>query len=171
MTRNRDPELRWTGKAEKSSFDVPTVSLHVHERIDPRTIIRSVSREQDSDCQPDMFSERRPLREAIEFYQHRDGWSNRLIAGDSLLVMNSLLQKEAMAGKLQMAYIDPPYGIQYGSNFQPFANKREVRDGRDEELSIEPGDHPGFQRYLGTRHSLLPGLPAGPPAAGVGTAA
>ncbi len=135
---HRDPELRWTGKAEKSSFDVPTVSLHVHERIDPRTIIRSVSREQDSDHQPDMFSERRPLREAIEFYQHRDGWSNRLIAGDSLLVMNSLLEKEALAGKLQMAYIDPPYGIKYGSNFQPFANKREVRDGKDEELSIEP---------------------------------
>ncbi len=133
-----DPELHWTGKREKSSFEVPTVSLHVHERIDPRTIIRSVSREQDSDRQPDMFSERRPLREAIEFYQHRDGWSNRLIAGDSLLVMNSLLEKEALAGKLQMAYIDPPYGIKYGSNFQPFANKREVQDGKDEELSIEP---------------------------------
>ncbi len=135
---HQDPELQWTGKLEKGSFELPTVSLHVHERIDPRTIIRSVSREPDSERQPDMFSEQRPLREAVEFYRHRDGWSNRLIAGDSLLVMNSLLQKEALAGKLQMVYVDPPYGIKYGSNFQPFADQREVRDGRDEHLPVEP---------------------------------
>src|SRR6185437_3395903 len=65
-------------------------------------------------------------------------WSNRLIAGDSLLVMNSLLQKEGMSEKVQMIYIDPPYGIKYGSNFQPFVNKREVKDGKDEDLTQEP---------------------------------
>ena len=61
-----------------------------------------------------------------------------LIAGDSLLVMNSLLEKEGMAGKIQMIYIDPPYGIKYGSNFQPFINKRDVKDGKDEDLTQEP---------------------------------
>jgi adenine-specific DNA-methyltransferase len=79
-----------------------------------------------------------PLREAIEFYKHPHNWSNRLIAGDSLLVMNSLLEKEGMAGQVQMIYIDPPYGIRYGSNFQPFVNNRDVKDGKDEDLTQEP---------------------------------
>jgi len=83
-------------------------------------------------------TEQKPLREAIDFYKHKEGWSNRLIAGDSLLVMNSLLEKEGMAGKVQMVYFDPPYGIKYGSNFQPFVNKRDVKDGKDEDLSAEP---------------------------------
>ena len=83
-------------------------------------------------------TEKKPLREAIEFYKHKEGWSNRLIAGDSLLVMNSLLDKEGMAGKVQMVYIDPPYGIKYGSNFQPFVNKRDVKDRKDEDLTAEP---------------------------------
>jgi adenine-specific DNA-methyltransferase len=79
-----------------------------------------------------------PLREALDFYRHAHGWSNRLVAGDSLLVMNSLLEKEGMAGKVQMVYLDPPYGIRYGSNFQPFVNKRDVNDGKDEDLTAEP---------------------------------
>ena len=80
----------------------------------------------------------KPLREAVEFYKHKENWSNRLIAGDSLLVMNSLLEKEGMGGKVQMMYFDPPYGIKYGSNFQPFVNKRDVKDGSDEDLTQEP---------------------------------
>jgi hypothetical protein len=79
-----------------------------------------------------------PLREAIEFYKHPHNWSNRLIAGDSLLIMNSLLEKEGLAGQIQMIYIDPPYGIRYGSNFQPFVNNRDVKDGKDEDLTQEP---------------------------------
>jgi adenine-specific DNA-methyltransferase len=79
-----------------------------------------------------------PLREALEFYKHEKGWANRMISGDSLLVMNSLLQKESMAGQVQMIYIDPPYGIKYGSNFQPFVNKRDVKDRSDEDLTQEP---------------------------------
>src|SRR5579862_3447330 len=91
--------------------------------------------------QPSLFDaleENPPLREALDFYKHAHNWSNRLIAGDSLLVMNSLLEKEGMAGKVQMVYIDPPYGIKYGSNFQPFVNKRDVKDGKDEDLTQEP---------------------------------
>ncbi len=133
-----DPQLQWAGKAEHTSFEVPTVSLHVHERIDPKTIIETVKKEKDDGGQMSMFSEKKPLREAIDFYKHKEGWTNRLIAGDSLLVMNSLLEKEGMAGKVQMVYFDPPYGIKYGSNFQPFVNKRDVKDGKDEDLSAEP---------------------------------
>ena len=138
-----DPQLQWAGKAEHTSFEVPTVSLHVHERIDPRTIIEA-ARKRNGAGAPiqgslfDLPAENPPLRSAIEFYQHRHNWSNRLVAGDSLLVMNSLLEKEGMGGKVQMVYIDPPYGIRYGSNFQPFVNRRDVRDGRDEDLTQEP---------------------------------
>lgn len=136
-----DPQLEWSGKAEHTSFEVPTVSLHVHERIDPRTIIEAVKRKNGNGQQQSLFSfmeENPPLREAVEFYKHKHNWSNRLIAGDSLLIMNSLLEKEGMSGKVQMIYMDPPYGIKYGSNFQPFVNKRDVKDGKDEDLSSEP---------------------------------
>ncbi len=135
-----DPQLQWAGKAEHTSFEVPTVSLHVHERIDPRTIIEAV-RKKNGMQQLGLFDsleENPPLRDAIEFYKHAHNWSNRLMAGDSLLVMNSLLEKEGLAGQVQMVYIDPPYGIKYGSNFQPFVNKRDVKDGKDEDLTAEP---------------------------------
>ncbi|GAF26363.1 type III R-M system Adenine specific DNA methylase [Moorella thermoacetica Y72] len=139
-----DPQLQWTGKAERTSFEVDTVSLHVHERIDPMTIIRHVCKDtyQKEKYHQISFFEKPenvlPLREAIDFYKHDQNWSNRLIAGDSLLVMNSLLEKEGMAGKVQMIYIDPPYGVKYGSNFQPFINKRDVKDGKDDDLTAEP---------------------------------
>ena len=138
-----DPSLQWAGKTEHLSFEVPTVSLHVHERIDPRSIIQIVTKKETKSRLPfksffDAPNENPPLREAVEFYKHPHDWSNRLIAGDSLLVMNSLLEKEGMAGKVQMIYIDPPYGIRYGSNFQPFVNKRDVKDGKDEDLNQEP---------------------------------
>ena len=134
-----DPQLQWAGKAEHTSFEVPTQSLHVHERIDSKTIIDTVQKEETGHKQLSIFeSEKKPLREAIEFYKHKEGWSNRMIAGDSLLVMNSLLEKEAMGGKVQMVYFDPPYGIKYGSNFQPFVNKRDVKDRKDEDLTAEP---------------------------------
>ena len=135
------PYLNWAGKAEHTSFDIQTVSLHVHERIDPRTIIEAVRKRNGNGKQMSLFEyteENPPLREAIEFYKHPHNWSNRMVAGDSLLVMNSLLEKEGMAGKVQMIYIDPPYGIKYGSNFQPFVNRRDVKDGKDEDLTQEP---------------------------------
>jgi adenine-specific DNA-methyltransferase len=138
-----DPQLVWAGKKEHSSCEVPTVSLHVHERIDPHTIIDAVRKRNGNvlPVQPSLFERREenpPLREAIDFYRHAHGWSNRMIAGDSLIVMNSLLEKEGMAGQVQTVYIDPPYGKTYNSNFQPFTNKREVKDGKDEDLTQEP---------------------------------
>ena len=136
-----DPQLSWAGKAEHTSFEVPTVSLHVHERIDPRTIVEAVRKRRGPEAQPSLFAmpeENPPLRQAIEFYRHRHNWTNRLVAGDSLLVMNSLVEKEGLGGQVQTVYIDPPYGIRYGSNFQPFVNRREVTDGKDDDLTGEP---------------------------------
>ena len=136
-----DPQLVWAGKAEHTSFEVPTVSLHVHERIDPRTIVEAVRKRNGAGPQRSLFAipeENPPIRQAIEFYKHRHNWKNRLIAGDSLLAMNSLLEKEGLGGQVQAVYIDPPYGIRYGSNFQPFVNRREVTDGKDEDLTQEP---------------------------------
>lgn len=147
LKRMQQPYLNWAGKAERTSFDVDTVSLHVHERIDPASILSALQKQVKGAksmadlTQMGLFSaafEELPLRDAISFYKHDKGWSNRLIAGDSLLVMNSLLQKESMSGQVQMIYIDPPYGIKYGSNFQPFVNKRDVKDGKDEDLTQEP---------------------------------
>ena len=136
-----DPQLQWAGKAEHTSFEVPTQSLHVHERIDPRTIVEAVRKHNDdAGRQGSLFDQERkiPLRNEIEFYKHSHNWSNRLIAGDSLLVMNSLLEKESMARRVQCVYMDPPYGIKYGSNFQPFVNRRDVKDGKDDDLTTEP---------------------------------
>jgi adenine-specific DNA-methyltransferase len=147
LRRMAIPYLNWTGKAERTSFEVDTVSLHVHERVDAASILHAVRKrlKGEKSGQPKMqlglFSaafENLPLRDAVDFYKHDKGWSNRLIAGDSLLVMNSLLQKEGMAGQVQMIYIDPPYGIRYGSNFQPFVGKRDVADRKDEDLTQEP---------------------------------
>jgi adenine-specific DNA-methyltransferase len=104
-----DPQLVWAGKAERTSLEVPTVSLHVHERIEPAAIIESVKKKNGDEGQLPLFGrskENPPLRDAIDFYKHKHNWSNRLIAGDSLLVMNSLLEKEGMGGQVQMIYID-----------------------------------------------------------------
>lgn len=144
------PSLQWAGKAEGMSFDVPTSSIHIHESIKPFNIIAQITKaylEAEAgqlEGQVGFFAAETPAermrrrREAIEFYQHGVDWTNRLIAGDSLVIMNSLLEKEGMAGQVQMVYIDPPYGIKYGSNFQPFVDKRDVKDKKDEDLTQEP---------------------------------
>ena len=145
-----DPTLQWAGKAEGMSFQVPTSSIHIHESIKPLNIIARVTKEYSEaetgqiEGQVNLFPAETPAermrrrRESIEFYQHGVDWTNRMIAGDSLVIMNSLLEKEGMAGQVQMVYIDPPYGIKYGSNFQPFVDKRDVKDKKDEDLSQEP---------------------------------
>jgi adenine-specific DNA-methyltransferase len=141
LRRISAPYLQWTGKAERTSFEVDTVSLHVHERMDAMTILSAVTKPKPVAVQPSLFEapfESLPHHFAVDFYKHDRGWANRLIAGDSLLVMNSLLQKEGMAGQVQMIYIDPPYGIKYGSNFQPFVGKRDVKDRSDADLTAEP---------------------------------
>ena len=130
-----DPQLVWAGKKEYTSFDVENVALHIHQRISTAAIIKAVQREP---LQRDLFADPQfPLTQQIEFYQHEMNWANRLILGDSLLVMNSLLERELMAGKVQMIYMDPPYGVKFSSNFQPRIDRRDVKDS-DDDLTREP---------------------------------
>lgn len=131
-----DPQLQWSGKAEHTSFQVDTVSLHIHERISTQAVMRAVKRE---DAQRSLFGgDDLPESKAIDFYAHDVGWANRLVLGDSLLVMNSLLEREQMAGKVQCIYVDPPYGVKFNSNFQPAISRRDVKDGDDGSLTREP---------------------------------
>ena len=112
-----DPQLDWSGKSEKNKLEIDTVSLHVHERIDPKTLIEKFKNKDElanEEYQLNFFENQdfqKPLNKAIQFYLHDHNWSNRLIAGDSLLVMNSLIEKEGMGGKIQTIYMDPPYGV------------------------------------------------------------
>jgi adenine-specific DNA-methyltransferase len=130
-----DPQLVWAGKAEHESFEVDSVSLHIHERVSTAAVLRAVRRE---DVQRTLFSEPQfSLDQELAFYQHEMDWANRLILGDSLLVMNSLLRREGMAGAVQCIYIDPPYGVNYNSNFQPRVDQRDVKDD-DRSLTREP---------------------------------
>ena len=140
-----DPTLQWAGKQEGTSFEVPTSSIHIHESIKPHKILRKVMKAMaaaedtpEISLFPSRLDTMRERQKDLQFYKHGVDWTNRLIAGDSLVIMNSLLQKEGMAGKVQMIYFDPPYGIKYGSNFQPFVNQRDVKDGKDADLSQEP---------------------------------
>jgi len=87
---------------------------------------------------PRLYGEKNGLgfEELIEFYQHEQNWANRMILGDSLLVMTSLAEKEGLKGQVQMIYIDPPYGIKFGSNWQVSTRKRQVRDGKAEDVGV-----------------------------------
>lgn len=147
FTRGRDPELYWLGKYRNddeetcdSDLRVDIRSLYVHEDIWPEQLIDRLYRTRETD---NLFGSDLgnviddELQRVAEYYRHHSDWKNRLIQGDSLLVMNSLLNREGMAGKVQCIYIDPPYGIKYGSNWQMKLNNRDVKDN-DESLSGEP---------------------------------
>lgn len=135
LIESEQPWLEWAGKQENPNFSVDPVALHIHERVSAEAILRAIRRE---DIQRDMFltSQLSP-REAKAYYQHDEAWTNRLILGDSLQVMTSLAKRENLAGKVQMIYIDPPYGIKYSSNWQNEVGDRTVRD-KDEDLTREP---------------------------------
>ena len=133
--RHQEPWLEWSGKREAKSFAVEPVALHIHERVSAKAILRVAARQ---DIQRDLFADpEQEYREAVQFYQHDVDWSNRLILGDSLMVMSSLARREDLAGKVQMIYIDPPYGIKFSSNFQPTVFQRDVKD-RAQDLTREP---------------------------------
>jgi adenine-specific DNA-methyltransferase len=123
------PFLNWTGKAERLSFDVPTLPLFVHERLSTASIIETLkSHKSDPYTQGDLFADpNRPIADQVlRSYEYKDKWVNRMVLGDSLVVMNSLLEYEGMGGQVQMIYMDPPYGVKFGSNFQPFVRKRDA---------------------------------------------
>ncbi|MCZ7588265.1 MAG: site-specific DNA-methyltransferase [Gaiella sp.] len=134
------PFLDWAGKAERLSFDVPTLPLFVHERLSTKAILETLTgHKRDRQMELQLFADPQlSLAQQLEAYEHRGGWVNRMILGDSLVVMNSLLEYEGLGGQVQMIYIDPPYGVKFGSNFQPFVRKRDVRDGDDASFTREP---------------------------------
>ena len=133
--RHHSPWLEWAGKQETKSFTVDPVALHIHERVSAKAILKVAERQ---NVQRDLFADpQQEYREAVDFYQHDVDWANRLILGDSLTVMSSLAHREDLAGKVQMIYIDPPYGIKYASNFQPTVFQRDVKE-REQDLTREP---------------------------------
>jgi adenine-specific DNA-methyltransferase len=150
-TRGQDPELYWLNKYgnddQQQQLQVDIRSLYRHEHIEPeRLIARLYALKSRDNAQNELFANElhgNPLAvdeldKPASYYQRTDAWRNRLIQGDSLLVMTSLLEREGMAGAVQCIYIDPPYGIKYGSNWQMRQNDRNVKDGADDHLSGEP---------------------------------
>ena len=136
------PFLNWAGKAERLSFDVPTLPLFIHERLSTKAIIETLVGHK-TDKQLDMYDLFGDPRHSItdqvlKAYEYPDQWVNRMILGDSLVVMNSLLHYEGLGGQVQMIYMDPPYGVKFGSNFQPFVRKRDVTHNDDEAMTREP---------------------------------
>jgi adenine-specific DNA-methyltransferase len=133
--RRQEPWLEWSGKREKPWFEVDPVALQMHERVSTQAILRVLARE---DVERDLFADpQQDYAKAVQFYQHDVNWANRMILGDSLQVMASLARRERLAGKVQMIYLDPPYGIKFASNFQPQFGQRDVKD-RDQDLTREP---------------------------------
>ena len=133
--KDRAPWLEWAGKQEAKSFAVDPVALHIHERVSAKAIMRAAGRQ---DVQRHLFADpQQAYHEAVQFYQHDVDWSNRLILGDGLTVMSSLAHREDLAGKVQMIYLDPPYGIKFASNFQPTVFQRDVKD-KESDLTREP---------------------------------
>jgi adenine-specific DNA-methyltransferase len=140
-----DPQLVWKGKDEQDREDlaVPVVPIYIQEKIHPQAIIDALPRiEPPGNGTPNLFADFNggptDFQQKVDFYHHEQNWTNRLILGDSLMVMTSLAEKEGLKNKVQMIYMDPPYGIRFGSNWQVSTRKREVRDGKVEDASREP---------------------------------
>jgi len=146
-----DPQLVWKGKDEQDAKDleVPAVPVYIQEKIHPKHIIEDLRAQakEGKPAQLDFFADFNGLQfeELVEFYQHDQNWTNRMILGDSLLVMTSLAEKEGLKGKVQMIYIDPPYGIKFGSNWQVSTRKRDVKDGSAGDATRQPEQIKAFR--------------------------
>ena len=140
-----DPQLVWRGKDEQDSegLEVPAVPIYIQEKVHPRVLIENLRKTAAAgEPEPELllFGDFNGIEfeDAVDFYRHQQNWTNRLILGDSLLVMASLAEKENLRGKVQTIFIDPPYGIGFGSNWQVSTQNREVRDGKLSDLSRQP---------------------------------
>ena len=148
-----DPQLVWKGKDEQDAADlgVPAVPVYIQEHIKPQAIIENVranvGASHDSPNQPMLFADFNglPFEDRVDFYHHDQHWSNRMILGDSLLVMTSLAEKEGLKGKVQTIYLDPPYGIKFGSNWQVSTRKNDVTDGKSEDATRQPEQIKAFR--------------------------
>ncbi len=141
-----DPQLVWKGKDEQDARDleVPVVPIYIQEKIHPKALVenlRQTARAGEREPEQWLFDDFNGIEEfdkKIEFYEHDQHWSNRMILGDSLVVMTSLAEKEGLKGKVQTIYFDPPYGIKFGSNWQVSTRKREVGDGKPQDTTRQP---------------------------------
>lgn len=140
-----DPQLVWKGKDEQDSnpLEVPVVPIYIQEKIHPQAIVEDVraqARKEKTEDQLGLFADFNGIKfeEMIEFYQHEQKWTNRMILGDSLLVMTSLAEKEGLKGKVQTIYFDPPYGIKFGSNWQVSTREPDVKDGKAGDATRQP---------------------------------
>lgn len=146
-----DPQLVWKGKDEQDNAEltVPVVPIYIQEKIHPQAIIVGLMGHGDNGVtgkeetqQLDLFADfnggPHEFDQKVEFYHHQQNWTNRLILGDSLLVMTSLAEKEGLKGKVQCVFLDPPYGIKFGSNWQVSTRKRDVKDGKAEDATRQP---------------------------------
>jgi len=145
-----DPVLFWAGKRNRR--EVPVLPLQRNEVVSESRIAhiierarQAVAEKEGADRQGHLFADmEKELREGekkrrVEFYTHDEGWKNKLICGDSLHVMESLLHYEGLRGKVQMIYVDPPYGIKYDSNFQQRVDstRNDAKDQADDVLTIK----------------------------------
>jgi adenine-specific DNA-methyltransferase len=146
-----DPKLVWKGKDEQDARDleVQAVPIYIQEKIQPQAIIENVRAEAQhgAPAQIQMFADFNglPFEDKVDFYHHAQNWTNRMILGDSLMVMASLAEKEGLKGKVQMIYLDPPYGIKFGSNWQVSTRKRDVKDGKTEDVTRQPEQVKAFR--------------------------
>jgi adenine-specific DNA-methyltransferase len=153
-----DAQLVWRGKDRQDWSDlvVNVPPLYIQEKIHPKAIIddlkrrTAAKREAESDSPGlfgDLFGDFNGLEpdQRAEFYQHDQHWSNRMILGDSLQVMASLSERESLKGKVQCIYFDPPYGIKFNSNWQVSTQSRDVKDGKQTDISREPEQVKAFR--------------------------
>ena len=146
-----DPQLVWQGKDEQDQHDlaVPAVPIYIQEQIEPRAIIEDLRAQTAAgrEQQLDLFSDFNGVafEDRVDFYRHPMRWTNRLILGNSLHVMTSLAEKEGLKGQVQCIYMDPPYGIKFGSNWQVSTRKRDVRDGKAEDATRQPEQVQAFR--------------------------
>ncbi|MEW6180983.1 MAG: site-specific DNA-methyltransferase [Chloroflexota bacterium] len=146
-----DPQLVWKGKDEQDQhpLEVPVVPIYIQEKISPQAIIENVRQQaqKDQPAQLNLFADFNglPFEDMVDFYHHEQNWTNRMILGDSLLVMTSLAEKEGLKGRVQMIYMDPPYGIEFGSNWQVSTRKRDVKDGKIEDATRQPEQIKAFR--------------------------
>ena len=140
-----DPQLVWRGKDAQNAeaLGVHAVPIYAQEHIQPQAIIEALrtQKAQDEPAQTEMLFEgfnALEFGQRIEFYQHEQNWNNRFILGDSLLVMNSLAEKEGLKSRVQTIYFDPPYGIKFGSNWQVSTRKPNVGETKTEDVTLQP---------------------------------
>lgn len=139
-----DPQLVWRGKYDEdvAQLVADAPPIYIQEKIDARVLVenlRETAKAGQAEPEVTLFDDFDGLNvlDQVEFYKHDANWSNRMILGDSLQVMASLAEREDLRGKVQMVYIDPPYGIKFGSNWQVSTRKRDVRDGKLEDAARE----------------------------------